>query len=498
MGNSLIDLRQHPKLLPRILYALCAAQPVLDALSYWQAELGFTVIFYIRALLLGLIALGGYLLSKKKPRYYILFAVIGLFWAAHVFTCLKNGYSGWVEDLSNYIRVIGLPITAFALISCLKAQSDCYNALLRGLFYAFCVILLLELLALITGTEPYTYSNKSIGLRGWSFWPNAQSAILSALAPMAICYALRKWLKKGWPVMLVSALALGMLFLHGTRLAYGCLLMTSVGLAITVLIRRLPKKFFVVFLLLTVIFAVLFPVSPMLNNQKKVAENAEAKQRLFLDLIKVGEQQASIKQAQEDNYTVSDYKLDRLEPAYSYYLPGLVDRFGMEKVAEAYDYSEDISVIANERTWKLTYCKLLMDSSETRLSRFFGLNVSDMFSHNLSHDCENDFHAIYYLYGYVGLGITVLFLAYYVFLIVRAMIKDAKHTFSWRTACIGISFLALLAHAYCTCGVLRRSNTLFYLAAVLALIYCTLKEEDSHLLWLKRKHGSTEESDLGQ
>lgn len=498
MGNSLIDLWQHPKLLPRILYVLCAAQPVLDALSYWQAEFGFTVIFYIRALLLGLIAVGGFLLSEKKSRYYILLAVLVLFWAAHAFTCLQNGYFGWVEDLSNYIRVIGLPITTFALISCLKAQSDCYNALMRGLFYAFCMILILQVLALITETEPYTYSNKSIGLRGWSFWPNAQSAILSALAPMAICYALRKWLKKSWPVMLVSLVALGMLFLHGTRLAYGCLLMTSIGLAITILIRKLPKKYFVVFLLLTVVFAALFPVSPMLRNQKKVAENAAAKQQLFLDLVEIGEQQATKKQAQEESYTVSDFQLDRLEPAYSYYLPGLVDRFGMESVAKAYNNSEDINVIANERTWKLTYCKLLMASSSTRLSRLFGLNVSDMVSHGLSHDCENDFHAIYYLYGYFGLLLMVLFLGYFIFTICKALIKAPKQTFSWKTACIGIAFLSLLAHAFFTCGVLRRSNTLFYLAAILALIYYALKEDSESASRLKRKLGDTEGKHRGQ
>lgn len=486
MGNSLIDLRQHPKLLHRILYILCAVQPVLDALSYWQAELGFSAVFYLRAMLLALIGIGGFLLSDKKSRYFLLLGVLALFWAAHVFTCLKNGYSGWVEDLSNYIRVIGLPITTFALISCLKAQSDCYNALMRGLFYSFCVVLILGLLAIITCSEPYTYPNKSIGLRGWSFWPNAQSAILSALAPMAICYALRKWLKKSWPVMLVAAVALGVLFAHGTRLAYGCLLMTSAGLAITVLIRRLPKKFFIVFLALTVIFACLLPVSPMVNNQKKVAENAEDKARLFHGLTEIGEAQAMQKQEQSDSYTVSDYNLDRLEPAYSYYLPGLVDRFGMEKVAQAYSYSEDISIIANERTWKLTYCRLLMASSSTRLSRLFGLNVSDMVSHNLSHNCENDFHAIFYLYGYVGLGLMVLFLGYFIFLIAKAMLKAPKQTFSWKTACTGIAFLALLAHAYFTCGVLCRSNTLFYLSAVLSLIYYSLKEDKESASWIKK------------
>lgn len=467
MNRSLLDTTKFPKLLPQLLCILCAIQPLLDALSYWQAELGLFGISVIRAVMLLLIALVGFAVSKKKKLYIFLFAALALFWAVHCYTCSKNGYVGWQEDVSNYIRVLQLPITTVAMISCLRAQDECRDALYQGLSCSFAVLLVLQVLALVTGTEPYTYSNKQIGLRGWCFWPNSQSAILSLLAPMAICYALRKWEKSFLAVAAVTVLALAMLWLHGTRLAYLCLLMTAAGLAVTVLILKLPKRYFVLLLACLVVFACLFPVSPMVRNQQKVGENAVRKQEILDTLVEEGAEAAAELQQTDPE----QYRAKRLELAYRFYLPGLVERFGIEKTAEAFDYSEDASVVANERTWKLKYCDLLMQSSATKLSRFFGLNVSDMMSAGQGHDCENDLHAMYYLYGWVGLGATVLFIGCFLFLIVKAMIKRPKQTFTWEAAALGIALLAILAHCYFTCGVLRRSNVLYYFGVILALIF---------------------------
>ena len=473
MKKSLIDTKKYPWFLPRLLCVLCAIQPVLDALSYWQSELGIGGTSVLRAFLLLLLAGMGFAVSDRKRLYVLLFGVLGLFWAAHCFSCCQNGYSGWQEDLSNFIRVLQLPVTTFALISCLRREDDCLDGLLCGLFLAFCVILFLQILSLVTGTEPYTYPNKQLGLRGWCFWPNAQSAILSLLAPMAILYALRRWENRFWVIALISAVSFSLLWLHGTRLAYLCLLMTAAGLALTALIKKLPKRYFVLFLVCCLVFGCLLPVSPMTRNQQKVEDNAVRKQEILTTLIEENEEAAAQYEQGSDAYRAA-----RLELAYRFFLPGLVERFGIQKTAEVFDYSEDAAVVANERTWKLHYCKLLMEDSNTKLSRLFGLNVSDMVAANLSHDCENDLHAMYYLYGYAGLTMLLLFLAYFLFLIVRAMLKNAKKTFTVESACIGIALLSLLAHTYFTCGVLRRTNTLFYFGVILALVYRLTREED--------------------
>ncbi len=472
MNKSLIDTTKYPKFLPTLLCILCAVQPVLDALSYWQTELGIGGTSVLRVLMLALIVLIGFAVSKKKKLYALLFAVLGLFWAVHCYTCSKNGYVGWQEDLANYVRVLQLPLTAVAMISCLRAQESCRKALYRGLFYAFCVLIALQILAVVTGTEPYTYSNKRIGLRGWCFWPNSQSAIISLLAPMAICFAWRKWENRFLTVALTTLVAFAMLWLHGTRLAYVCLLMTAAGLALTVLIKKLPKRYFVLFLVCCIVFAALFPVSPMVQNQRKVGDNAVRKQEILTSLVKESEQEALLLYEEDSE----EFRTARLDLAYRYFLPGLVERFGLEKTAEVFDYSEDAAVVANERTWKLNYCKLLMQNSSTKLSQFFGLNVSDMVAADLAHDCENDLHAMYYLYGWVGLGATVLFFGCFLLLILKSMIRKPKETFTFETACLGISLIAILAHCYFTCGVLRRSNVLFYVGVILALIFIYIKE----------------------
>lgn len=472
MNQSLLDTTKYPKFLPRLLCVLCAVQPVLDALSFWQTQLGIGGTSVLRIVMLALIVLIGFAVSKKKKLYIILFAALGLFWAAHCYTCTKNGYAGWQEDLANYIRVLQLPLTTVAMISCLRAQADCRKALYRGLFYAFCIVIALQILAVVTGTEPYTYANKRIGLRGWCFWPNSQSAILTLLAPMAICYVWRRWENRFWAVAAVAVAALAMLYLHGTRLAYLCLFMTAAGLALTVLIKKIPKRYFVLFLVCCLLFACLFPISPMVRNQQKVGDNGVRKQEILTSLVEESEQEA----AALYDVNSKEFCVARLELAYRYFLPGLVERFGLEKTAWVFGYSEDAAVVANERTWKLNYCKLLMETSATRLSRFFGLNVSDMVAAGLAHDCENDLHAMYYLYGYVGLGATVLFFGFFLLLILRSMLKKPKETFTWEAACLGIALIAILAHCYFTCGVLRRSNVLFYVGVILALIFKHIKD----------------------
>lgn len=471
MNKSIPDTTKYPKLLPRLLCILCILQPVLDALSYWQAELGLFGVSVLRTVMLVLIAAVGFAVSEKKRIYVIAFAAFALFWTAHILSCLQNGYAGWQEDLANYVRVLQLPVTLLAVISCLRRQADCREALFSGLFYAFCMIVLLQILALVTGTEPYTYSNKQLGLRGWCFWPNSQSTILSLLAPMVCLYALRQWKDPFWLAAAVCVLALAYLWLHGTRLAYLCLFMTAAGLVLTVLILKLPKKYLLLFLGCCLVFACLFPVSPMVRNQQKVADNAERKQEILTSLVKAGEEQAAAQYAPDSE----EYRAARLSLAYEFYLPGLVERFGLQKTAEIYDYSEDAAVVANERTWKNNYCKLLMDSSETKLSRLFGLNVSDMKAAGQVHDSENDLQAMYYLYGYVGLAATIALIGYFLFIILKAMLKDPKQTFTLEAACLGISLLATLAHCYFTCGVLRRSNVLFYFGVILALIFHEIK-----------------------
>lgn len=712
--------RIHPYL-PKILVVLFCLQPILDILSYWQDALGipFSLSFVPRTLILAVLFCGGFALSDRKKFYWILVVVLGAFFAGHVYACYTNGYVSIVEDTSNFIRVLQLPITTFAMITCLRCCEDCYDAIWRGIVYSLLILVVSFVVSTTTGTEPMTYPDQGVGVRGYSFWPNAQSAILSLSAPIAIGWILKKRNKTALDTVLcvaVMAISLGALYVHGTRLSYACMLMTSLGMALVVFLTgQAPKRFGVILLAFTAVgVMMLMPwrswlglidpndsqtdedsmlLSPVAMNQEKVAETTKLKEDVSHRLYVLGEAQmkngvasilinnhiverstgidafalpepltvsvftdvaeddwrteylaycqtmnligginstycfapdsnmtilqaiciadnvyeryhgikeyanyagdtwyaAYVKRAEayglipegvetdEDlqqpitrgqtawliynmmdakefpqtrdvdtpldisfdtqyaeeiitlyraglitsqiqstlryfpNNTISrgDFiamlasavnpsfricdpgytpisvnmpEIDLSEVTdemwedgcmnlvYSHYLNGLVSRFGLHKVLEAYDYTLDIQTLISEREWKLQFCYMLMDES-TPISRLFGLEVSRMIYGGTSYDVENDFHGIYFLYGWIGLGLLIAFLGFFAFLVLKALFTNFKRYFTLEMGAICIALIASLVHAYFTCGVLRRANTLFYCAGLLAAVY---------------------------
>ena len=116
-------------------------------------------------------------------------------------------------------------------------------------------------------------------------------------------------------------------------------------------------------------------------------------------------------------------------------------------------------------------------------ARIFGVERQRMYVGNDCFDPENDFHGIFYLYGYAGLAMLLAFLLYFVWRIVRCLRLDFKRFFTVEAAAYGMVFCLLLVNSFFTAGVLRRPNASFYLSLVLAMVYTlsdTKKEEDKH------------------
>ena len=463
------------QLVPVLLILFCAVQPLLDALSYWQDHLKLATSLSLvpRMLLMLLMALIGYLVSDRRHIYWIAAGVLAAFWGCHMAVCFRAGYQSPIQDTENYLRILMLPVAAISMISCLRANKAAFAALKNGLVLAFCLTVAFALIAVLTGTEPYTYPDKALGIRGWCFWPNAQSAILSLLAPVVISWVVEKKPQNLLLCSLAVVAALGALYLHGTRLAFAGLLATGVGLAAAVLLTKAaPKRLAAVLLAVTAIFTACLPVSPMVQNQNRVTENFAVRAQLWNRLESAGETAA-----QAEGLTGQDYEIRRLETGYTFFLPDLVERFGLQTVMESYNYTEDAAALANERSYKLHYCRLLMEQSGG-LSKAFGVDCAEMVIGQQSYDVENDFHGIYFMFGLVGLGLLLLFFGYFLLRIVLALVRDFRRTFTLEAVAFGISLCTCLAHAYFTCAVLRRPNTLFYLAALLAAIYELTRRRD--------------------
>jgi hypothetical protein len=213
-----------------------------------------------------------------------------------------------------------------------------------------------------------------------------------------------------------------------------------------------------------VLALVLLPVSPMERNTELVAVNAQLKQADIDALIAADDAAAA-----EAGLTGTEREIASLRSAYEKYLPGVTGRFGLERVAELYDCATSVSVLGDARLQKLNYCRMLLeDLPECRL---FGLELGKMTFAGEVYDVENDFHGIYYLCGAVGLVMMIVFFAFFAFRIARALVLDFKRYFTMENAGYGVALICGLAHAYFTAGVLRRPNTTFYLAVILAAVY---------------------------
>ncbi len=736
-----LSIRNNEKLkriLPRLIVVLLCLQPVLDIVSYWQdtLQIPISLSFAPRAIIFALLFLGGLILSDNKKVYWILLGTVSVFWIAHVAVCWQNGMTvaSLIHDTTYFISVLQLPVTAISLITCLKITGeDGFDAILKGIAGSLVILLLSFIVSTLTNTEPHTYPDRGVGICGYCFWPNAQSAILCICAPITIAFVLRK--RPQWTVLCIAVflVCLGILFLHGTRLSFLCLLMTGIGMAVVFLLTKQKLRYTIAMAAITLLFGGLFYISPMYANRSFVADYTEKKASVAeqlcvlgdvqirnccnpvledvqdvptgmqafalpsamersvfedlqpfdieaehrkvdenpelnnwtrayrhmrvdgraarleyaetyqpyigylqtLDLVssadklynlypydqvrvvdilcsttRVYERYTGIKELTGwknagqtwfdvfiersklynydgrtlfigETWTVCDrataaeliwralpesefaqvrdidsvpgmdedaphyeavltlyragvindledgadfrpespvnrltycawlaaavnpefrlcdpgYTLavpeklpeadpDALDadlrqqatlyPAYNYFMYGTVDRFGIAKTVEEYQGTLDPEEIINERAWKLHFCYLLMDES-TPMSRLFGLEADRMLHKGYSYDVENDIHAIFLRFGWVGMALMCAFLLYFIVIVLRALIKNPKQIFTLEAGAIGIALLATAAHVYYTCGVLRRANSLWYFGALLAGAYFLVK-----------------------
>ncbi|MGM9640485.1 MAG: O-antigen ligase family protein [Faecousia sp.] len=462
-------------MLPRFVFVLLLIQPLLDVLSYWMDVSGMpnTLTLALRFAMLALILLVGFTVSQRRWVYWTAAGILLALTGGHVYACIQAGYDNPIQDLANMLRIYQFPLVCICFISFLRANKDVYPAIRKGFCCALGIIALVELLSLITDTNPYTYANKSLGLLGWFYLPSAQSAILSALVPVVLVCAIQRWKNRNLRLCLAILGCLGILYFFGTRLSYLALFATGIGLVITLLITdRSQKRVMALLLACTLLFLAAFPVSPMYRNQVLVGQNAVKKQERIDTLVAQDQQRAL-----DAGLSQEQVALARLSGAYEYYLGGLVHRYGLERTAQRYSYSDRASDLADTRRMRISYCAMMLEDAPFS-SRLFGLELGDLTYEGAIYDAENDLHGIYYLCGSVGLGLMFLFLLYFVSLVIRALLRSWKRYFTLESAGWGIAFLTCLTHIYATAGVLRRPNVSIYLSAILACIYFIVKQPD--------------------
>lgn len=477
--------------LPWLLIVLFAIQPCLDVLSFWTERAGWSNLLTL-ALRMGIfacVALSGFLLSDRKKIYFILAGILLALALGHVWACHQVGYDSPITDLTNYIRVIQLPVFLLCLITFQKQNRKCYPAMQIGLLCAFGIILLVEAVSYVLRIQWYTYADGS-GIIGWFSNTNSQSSNLCVLLPVTLGWQLTHQPRRPALFWATAILGVAALYFFGTRLAFLGIFATCLGLAISILLScRKRWKTALALTALALICLGAIQASPMTRHLQIYAATQNDRQ---YDLNqKLGDTDAETKallakaRADQDAFarmTPAEQARIRnlLAPVYEMYAADFVEIFGLEQTLSILQYSTTISDFSAVRTKKLIFAQHLM--AESPLSaRFFGMDLNRFYVDGKVYDVENDLHGIYYLYGIVGLSCVLALLLYFVYLILWALKKDWRRYFTPESAGLGIAFLLCLAHIYCTCGVLRRPNASIFLAAVLAGIYeiVRLRKEDA-------------------
>lgn len=461
-----------PQLTRVWLWILILSQPILDAVSFWAAEIriGGTLTLGLRMMILAVTVLLSFLASDRKRIYLLTAAVLLAFWCAHAAVCRSVGYQDPISDLTNYVRVAQIPLYTLSFITLTKQSENGIELVEKALTASLAVIACITVLAVVTGTNNPTYPKWDIGVCAWFALPNSQSAIYGSLTMIAVCSAIRR--RKTVLACLCCALGFALLFLLGTRLAYAEIFAIAAAVILSmILTHSADRRLLISVLVCAVVCAALFPFSPMTRNRQAYAHSADIQQETADDTV---EQTPPPPQAY-------DWLPDAEEPIdmlYRQYQPLMVRRFGLEPVKQAFGYTDDVQQLGNLRRCKIIFCRLAMQELPFA-SRLFGFELATTHYEDGIFDVENDFHGMYFLYGIAGLALLVAFLAFFAVRTLRRMLRDPSRYFTMPICAYSVSALILVINAYFTASVFRRPNASVYLSITLAALWLlTEKRQD--------------------
>ena len=153
----------------------------------------------------------------------------------------------------------------------------------------------------------------------------------------------------------------------------------------------------------------------------------------------------------------------------------MVKKYGLEKVIKKYNYSTDSSDVISNRKLKINYNKLNMDEKGI-WEHAFGYEYMEFIYNGTIYDPENDFPALYFQYGYVGVALYIIFILYFAIITIKYLLQNWS-VISIELGSVGTSLILMLGIAQYSGNVLRRPNVSIYLSVMLAYIYYLCKME---------------------
>ncbi len=454
---------------------LIAAQPLLDVLAYWLRSPDGTAAGMLRLAIMLILPLHLLLTLREKKRFVLSMAVIALIGALHVGNCLRVGYLDMRFDLVYLARTMQLPILAICLGYYLKDEQH-KEAAMKGLLWAAFISYTALLLAIVTGTATDTYG-PGLGVSGWVIGENrcANSVIVVTLSLVLLYFSVKS--ERAIVNILVPPLVAFALILNGTKACYYSLFAAYAGFAAYLVIDKLVHggklrtRVIAVLLLTAVVSAAVYPITPRhkieITQQRSSARQQDELERIMremgydLNAMTLEEKLADPLIVQ----VFGDYYYDLIWAI----IPDMFARFSYPEICAKYKFNTNAGQLIDVRRMKTTYASLVWDEKDT-LTHLVGYEPSDVW-YGARTDLENDWPAMFYYYGYLGFGLYAAFLLYYVFLILRRVVRDFKGTLSLENFFLLLLFFLHVGLAQFSGSVIRRPNVSIYMSLVMALIY---------------------------
>ncbi len=457
------------------LMGLIILQPVLDIMAFWMRDSVNTPAGYIRLAILVIMPLYLLITLREKKPFFIFLVAVGTYCALHVFNCFRVGYMDIRFDITYLTKIIQMPVMAVCFMYFIKDEKT-KEKVIRGILIAAGITIASIIIGVITGTAKDTYG-KGFGISGWVIEDNrcANSVILVTFAVFMIFAACRS--ENRWVNYLLPAVAVLVLIVNGTKACYYSVFALTVGFAVMLVIEKfarntkLKKRMVAWLLIIAVASAIAYPITPRYRIDADQAKGRVKVQNKIEEILtSLGYDLSSMtmeeKRANPVIVTVfGDYYYDVIW----HIIPDMFARFDYDAILTKYRFSTDAETITDVRLMKKNYASLVSDTKDA-LTRAVGYEPTDvMFNSGI--DVENDWPAIYFYFGWLGLGLYALFVLYILWLVLRRCMKDLRSALTLENFALLVCFVLHIGLAQFSGSVLRRPNVSIYTALCAALLY---------------------------
>ena len=464
---------------------LFVIQPCLDVLAFWTRNETATPAGYIRLVILILLPVYILATTKHKKQFFFFLLGTGIYCVLHILNSYRCGYISPVTDIRYLASVVQMPIFACCLIL-LMENENCKEAAVTGVAAAAVLTLAFLVVSRITNTGNVTYG-EGLGYSGWVIDENRNANSTNFVFYGCFCIMLAIHSERKWVILLVPSVITAVFLTNGTKGCYFSVFAIFLSYVSFLLFEKyyqghqLRKVAVIVLVLLSVFSAAVYRWTP--RYQVTLAQQATARGtqgEIEATLLEKGIDITGM--SAQDRFNNPEVK-EVFEHYYWKYLgvkPDLIDRFGMDRVLMQYHMSTDVAKLIDARVMERNYADMVFQDSDS-LTKILGFEVSQMGPNGYdgSYDLENDWHALFYYYGYLGFALYVCFVLYFLILYIKMIPSGLRKSFDLE--CFGclLTVILMIGLAHFSGATLRRPNVSVWLSLILAYIHY-LTEEHSH------------------